>query len=959
MDRFFVKSFILFLLLASLSGTTFLSPKQDVSLGPEKVAGALGPKPGPTGFEQSVSESSGLQQYTAGGHVLGFRKAGVVIASGSHAVKVEFVNARSVSPVEEGKPSESVKSHKTAQPLGRVTYPNLWDGVTLIYEKSESGVVESTYQIQPGRAKASNPVDQIRLRYNVPVKVDENGDLVLSLATGEMKETRPVAWQEVSGTKVAVEAGFRLMGEHEAGFKVGAYDPQYPLIIDPVLSWNTFLGENGNDRGYGIALDTDGNSYVTGYSATTWGSPLRPYSYGNDVFVAKLNANGTLLWNTFLGDWGDDQGYGIAIDTNGNSYVTGYSATTWGSPLRPISGFLDVFVAKLDTNGTLLWNTFLGGGEIDAGYGIAIDTNGESYVTGITATTWGSPLSPYSGSYDVFVAKLDTNGTLLWNTFLGGGGYDQGYGIDLDTNGDSYVTGITATTWGSPLLPYSGGTDVFVAKLDTNGTLLWNTFLGGGGDEYGYGIAINTNGSSYVAGNSTETWGSPLLPYSGSNDVFVARLDANGTLLWNTFLGGELVDMVHGIALDTNGNSYVTGYSATTWGSPLLPYSGSNDAFVAKISNPARVDFNGDGQEDILWRYYGSGGYNRAWFLGNSEQAGLPLLAGVSPQMGVEATAPFSGNKARGKAIGNDRARSLLTNRPNKSQLKGGQDVMGSINRRGAGVGAVDDPRKAGGVYPGASLMRVADPRYVNLAVTPMTSTDHPAAIASAPTWLGGADLLPVGDVYWWIVGMADFNNDSHVDILWRNMSSGSNVVWYMNGTEWTGSAELLTVGDLYWEIVGTGDFNNDTHPDILWRNAANGTNVVWYMDGTTWIGSAVLLGVSDPAWEIAGTGDFNNDGHVDILWRYNQYGGYNVVWYMNDAAWIGSADLISVADLSWEIAYTGDYNNDGKIDILWRYMWTGSTYIWYMDGVTWIGGGDLLQVSDTTWKLVPGCRIW
>jgi hypothetical protein len=301
----------------------------------------------------------------------------------------------------------------------------------------------------------------------------------------------------------------------------------------------------------------------------------------------------------------------------------------------------------------------------------------------------------------------------------------------------------------------------------------------------------------------------------------------------------------------------------------------------------------------------------------------------------------------------------MITNRPKKSPQKGDQVIMGTMRRQSPEVGVVDDPRKAGGVYPKASPTSVADPRYVKLTVTPEASSDRLAMTTSTPVLLGGGDLLPVGDVYWWIVGMADFNNDSHVDILWRNMSSGSNVVWLMNGTEWTGSAELLPVGDLYWEIVGTGDFNNDSHVDILWRNIADGTNVIWYMDGTTWIGSAVLLGVSDLAWEIAGTGDFNNDGHVDILWRYNQYGGYNVVWYMNDAAWIGSVELISVGDLSWEIASTGDYNNDGKIDILWRYQWTGSPFIWYMDGVTWNGGGELLQVSDTTWKLVPGCRIW
>jgi hypothetical protein len=175
-----------------------------------------------------------------------------------------------------------------------------------------------------------------------------------------------------------------------------------------------------------------------------------------------------------------------------------------------------------------------------------------------------------------------------------------------------------------------------------------------------------------------------------------------------------------------------------------------------------------------------------------------------------------------------------------------------------------------------------------------------------------------------------------------------------MNGTEWSNSAELIPVADLTWQIVGTGDFNKDTHVDILWRNISSGMNVVWYMNGTTWTGSAVLLGVSDLNWQIVGTGYFNNDGNVDILWRYNGAGGYNVVWYMNGVAWAGSAELIPVADTSWQIMGTSDYNNDGNTDVLWRYNGPGGyNYIWYLNGVTWIGGGDLLPVADLTWKIV------
>jgi hypothetical protein len=524
------------------------------------------------------------------------------------------------------------------------------------------------------------------------------------------------------------------------------------------------------------------------------------------------------------------------------------------------------------------------------------------------------------------------------------------------------VTGYSEATWGSPIRaftnPGTGYYDAFVAKLDTNGALQWNTFLGGSSHDYGYGIAVDTSGNSYVTGWSYVTWGSPLLPFAGYYDAFVAKLDTNGALQWNTFLGGSDDDYGYGIAVDTSGNSYVTGYSEATWGSPIRaftnPGTGYYDAFVAKIGNGVRVDFNRDGQEDILWRYYGEGGYNRAWFLGDSEAAGLPLIIGDSQMAAVGAGSQSFGGGSLGKSDRNLRGMGMTSNRLKQSSSSYARDLMGTMRRGSFASATVDDPRKAGGIIPDPSRMRVADPRLVKLTLTPESSSDRLAVIAWAPMLLGGADVMPVGDLNWQIVGSGDFNNDTHVDILWRNISSGTNVVWFMNGTDWSGSAELIPVGDLSWKVVGTGDFNSDTHVDILWRNISSGTNVVWYMDETEWIGSAVLLGVSDPAWQIVGTGDFNKDGNVDILWRYNGTGGYNVVWHMDDAAWIGSAELIPVGDTTWQIAGTGDYNNDGNIDILWRYNGAGGyNYIWYMDGVTWSGGGDLLPVADLTWKIV------
>ncbi len=418
------------------------------------------------------------------------------------------------------------------------------------------------------------------------------GRHVLGFRKGGMRESRPVARQEIEGNRVPGEVTYRLEGEQEIGFKAGAYDSQYPLAIgdEMVLGWNTFLGGSNSDLGFALAVDTSGNIYVTGFSNATWGSPVRPFSGASDAFVAKLNASGVLQWSTFLGGSGEDYSYGIAVDTSGNVYVTGQSEKTWGSPIRSFGGELDVFVAKLNTSGVLQWSTFLGGSDVDSGNGIAVDTGGNVYVSGESFAAWGSPIRSFGGGDDGFVAKLNTSGVLQWSTFLGGSDGDGIIGIAVDTIGNAYVTGDSFATWGSPIRPFVGENDAFVAKLNISGALQWSTFLGlrGSGDwseDESAGLAIDTSGNVYVAGISSATWGSPVRPYAGGGDTFVAKLNASGALQWNTFLGGSGADLGIGIAVDTIGNVYATGGSNATWGSPARPYAGGSDAFVAKLNS--------------------------------------------------------------------------------------------------------------------------------------------------------------------------------------------------------------------------------------------------------------------------------------------------------------------------------------------------------------------------------------
>ena len=535
----------------------------------------------------SAGTNGGLLQFTSAGHVLGFTGDGVIVASARHMLRIDFLNSRAVAPEADGDVSQE-NNTGNARPLGRVTYRDVWDGVTVVYEASGASIAKSTYYVDA--TKEGVPVDRIRLGYNRPVQIDEKGNLLIIYENGTIVEGAPVAWQETEGGRKPVRATYVLHGEREVGFSLGDYEPGIPVVIDPAMTWNTFLGGTDIDYGYAIAVDGSGNVYVAGYSNLTWGAPVRAHASqfgGNDAFAAKLGRDGSLTWNTFLGGSGADFGRGIAVDSSGNVYVVGYSAATWGSPVRPYTSGNDAFAAKLNSSGALQWNTFLGSsGNSDFGRGIAVDGSGNVYVVGYSPATWGSPVQAYTASpNDAFAAKLDSSGALQWNTFLGGSGNDNGYAIAVDGSGNVYVSGHSVATWGSPVRAFTPGTDAFAAKLNSSGALTWNTFLGGSGSDFGYAIAVDGSGNVYVGGDSTATWGSPVRAYTSGTDGFAAKLGNDGSLTWNTFLGGSGTDSGYAIAVDSSGNVYVGGVSDATWGSPERAYTSGNDAFAAKLNS--------------------------------------------------------------------------------------------------------------------------------------------------------------------------------------------------------------------------------------------------------------------------------------------------------------------------------------------------------------------------------------
>ena len=315
--------------------------------------------------------------------------------------------------------------------------------------------------------------------------------------------------------------------------------------------WVRLLGTSSRDDGYGIAVDSNGNIYVTGF---TEGDLHGNTNAGKaDIFVSKYDTYGTRQWTELLGTSVTDHGYGIAVDSNGNIYATGHTEADLDGNTN--AGSWDIFVSKYDTYGTRQWTELLGTSAQERGQGIAVDSNGNIYVTGFTEGDLDGKTN--AGGKDIFVSKYDTNGTRQWTQLLGTSSHDNGYGIVVDSNGNIYVTG--GTNGDLDGNTNAGLADIFVSKYDTNGTRQWTELLGTSSDHDGYGIAVDSNGNIYVTGfTEGDLHGNTN---AGNQDIFVSKYDTTGTRQWTKLLGTSSWDDGTGIAVDSNGNIYVTGHT--------------------------------------------------------------------------------------------------------------------------------------------------------------------------------------------------------------------------------------------------------------------------------------------------------------------------------------------------------------------------------------------------------------
>lgn len=562
----------------------------------------------------------------------------------------------------------------------RVRYGDVYPGIDLVYY-GNAGQVEYDFVLKAGADPGA-----IRLAFDGPERLLVNavGELVLKVAGGELRQPPAVIYQEGPAGKVVVAGNYVARGD-QVGFAIGNYDRTRPLIIDPVLVYSTYLGGSGIDQVNAIDVGATGDAFVTGVTGSinfpTQGTPTSTFQGGQDVFVTRMSlAGNTLIYSTYIGGIGLDIANDIVVSGAGTAYVTGSTdsidypvvtptiaahvggtdafltkltsagnglvySTYWGStgfeegtgvavdpadnayisgntdaPNFPtqtpfqaaLAGGVDAFMTKFSVAGnSVVYSTFLGGAGDDRAYDMTVADDAAVFVVGSTTsanfpTTSGSVQPALAGGRDAFLTHFSLAGNaLLYSTFLGGTGFDEAFGIVIDAPMNAYLTGRTNSSNFPRMAPtqlsFGGGAfDAFVSKINPPGSaLVYSTYLGGNGDDQGQAIALDGANNAFVTGSTSST-NFPLRAAiqstrGGPSDAFVTKLDLSGdSMVYSTYLGGSGVDGGQGIGVDLVGSAYVAGFTESTDFPTLHPFQAAfgamRDGFVSKLADGMAAD---------------------------------------------------------------------------------------------------------------------------------------------------------------------------------------------------------------------------------------------------------------------------------------------------------------------------------------------------------------------------------
>ncbi|MFL5732384.1 MAG: SBBP repeat-containing protein [Chloroflexia bacterium] len=604
----------------------------------------------PLAFEPVASGAGAPALYTVRepAATLLFSSSGVALSSSAGGVSLQFQGANSAAGPTQGAVLPGKANYLLGSDLAGwrtgvstysdITYPELYKGITLRYSGTQ-GLLSGTYTLSAG----ANPA-LLSWRYSGAGRVgtDAAGNLRIDVPSSRSTlMPAPAAWQDIAGKRTSVAAALVVAPDQTVSFALGPYDHAQPLNVQSTwaysnaatqnsklstesltLSFSSYLGGSQTDYGKSIAVDAQGYIYVTGYTQSAnfpTSSPLRPSNGGgHDAFVTKFSPDGsTLVYSTYLGGSGNDEGRGIAVDAQGNAYVTGstFSANfPVANALQPTAaGAEDIFVSKLNASGSgFVYSTYYGGRVNEHGEGLALDSAGNVYVAGVCDGGFFPVVNAYQpvmgGVEDSILLKLNAAGSaVVYATYLGGsvgsgGNYDHAFAIAVDGAGSPYLTGFTGST-DFPVVnafqpTFPGNFDAYVTKFNPDGqSLAYSTYLGGSlSGEEAHGIAVDAAGSAYVTGwtysNDFPTTPNSFQPINrGGGDAFITKFNPEGrTLAYSTFVGGTGFDYGKGIAVDASGAAYIVGQTGST-NFPMLngiqtSMGGNSDAYVTKL-NPS------------------------------------------------------------------------------------------------------------------------------------------------------------------------------------------------------------------------------------------------------------------------------------------------------------------------------------------------------------------------------------
>jgi hypothetical protein len=581
--------------------------------------------------------------------------------------------------------NDSSKWHSNVANYAAVRYAQVYPGIDWVIYGGNLDRLEYDFVVAP---HADPRLIELDVAGAGSMSVDGNGDLLIETHGRVLRQLKPVIYQiAADGAKHEIDGRY-VLAHRRYAFALGGYDHSRQLVIDPAFVFSTYLGGSVQDAAAAIAVDGEGNAYVAGFTSSADFPTASPFqatnhsvarvTYPTNAFVTKFNAAGSaLVYSTYLGGSGLDAAKGIAVDSAGNAYVTGSTTSAdfpTAAPFQatnrataPASFPSNAFVTKLDSTGTaLVYSTYLGGsgptgGEStsDGAAAIAVDSAGNAYVAGQTASSDFPTLNPFQATNhtggsaigsNAFVTKLNASGSaLVYSTYLGGSFSDGASAIAVDSAGSVYVAGSAASTdfptavplqatnkaAGEGLPPQGLGhfPTTFLTKFNATGSaLVYSTYLGGSCQEWAAGVAVDGDGNAFVAGATCSSDFPTVNPLQGSNhalvpgtnpfNAFVSKVNSGGSgLVYSTYLGGSLDDRATTIALDSAGNAYVGGF-ALSQDFPLeLPLQSRNNG-AANASGDAFVSIlNAAGSALMFSTYLGGSGSAAAARKGDLDSA--------------------------------------------------------------------------------------------------------------------------------------------------------------------------------------------------------------------------------------------------------------------------------------------------------------------------------------------------